>query len=409
MVSVLAALMFWLAQATGPQADPGAEGRKALEAGQYDQAAQWFEKAFAADPKDYAAAFHLALAQTMLGRDAEAIAGYKKVLELKPDLYEAELNLGILLLRGKQPAEALAYLEKAAGAKPNEFRPRLYVADAQLAQGEWAKAEESYKAALALNGKSGPAELGLAKAEAQQNRLEEAEAHYRKAAELDAALKPGLLELAQFEEKAGRTNEAIALYQQFPDNAGARERVGELLAQAGRPAEAIPNLEWAVQHSPTAANRLALAQAYVKNKQPEKALPLLEQAAAAEPKNLDLKMAYGRELRDQRKFAQAARQFSEVAQAKPDSLEAWNELSAMLMSLEQYPQALAVLDHIRSMGGEKAGHMYLRALILDRTRDRKGAIAAYQQFLAASQGKNPNEEFKARQRIHILELDLRKH
>jgi tetratricopeptide (TPR) repeat protein len=403
----LAVLAVCLAQAAAP-ADPAAEGRKALEAEKYDVAAEWLEKAVQTDPKDYAAQFHLALANTMLGRNAEAIAGYRKVLELKPDLYEAELNLGMVLLRTRQPREAAPYLEKAAAGKPKEFRPRLYLGDAQFDSGEWAKAEESYKAALGLDGKSGAAELGLGRAQARQSRLDEAEAHYRRAIELDASLKPSLLELAEMCEKAGSAPQAIAIYGQFPDNAGARERLGQLLVEAGRPAEAIPHLEWAVRNSPTAANRLALAQAYRKNKQPEKELPLLEQAVAAEPNDADLRLGYGRELRDQRRFADAARQFSLVAQAKPDSVEAWNELAAMLVQLENYPQALAVLDHIRAMGAEAAGHLYLRAIMLDRTRDRKGAIESYRKFLAASQGKNPNEEFKARQRIHILELDLGK-
>ena len=51
-----------------------------------------FAKAVAADPKDYAAHFNLALSYTMLKRDADGLAEYKKVLEMKPGLYEAELN-----------------------------------------------------------------------------------------------------------------------------------------------------------------------------------------------------------------------------------------------------------------------------------------------------------------------------
>lgn len=402
-----AVLAVCLAQAA-PPADPVTEGRKALEAAQYQAAAEWFDKAVQADPNDYAARFHLALAETMLGKNAEAIAGYKRVLELKPDLYEAELNLGMVLLRVNQPAEAAPYLEKAAAGKPKEPRPRLYLADAQLANGEFAKAEESYHAVAELDPKSAAAELGQGKAEARQNRLEEAEPHYRRAVELDASFKPSLLELAGLYETAGRAPQAIAIYQQFPDNPGAREHLGQLLVEAGQPAEAIPHLEWAVEHSPTAANRLALAQAYRKNKQPEKELPLLEQALAADPRDLDLRLAYGRELRDQRKFAEAARQFATVVEARPDSVPALNELAAMLVSLENYPQALGVLDRIRALGAEQAGHLYLRAIVLDRTHDRKGSLESYRKFLAVSQGKHPDDEFKARQRIHILELELGK-
>src|SRR5690349_12718610 len=121
--------------------DYNEEGRKALEAQKYEEAAQDFTKAISADAKDYTAHFHLALAQSMLKKDAEAIAEYRKVLELKPDLYEAQLNLGILLLRDKQAEAAIPLLQQAAGKKPAEYRPRFYLAEALLAAGDTARAE----------------------------------------------------------------------------------------------------------------------------------------------------------------------------------------------------------------------------------------------------------------------------
>src|SRR5271169_2350821 len=102
MLAPVALLLFLQA------ADPGAEGMKALEAQKYDQAAELFGKAVAADPKDYAAHFHLALSYSMLKRDPEAVTEYKKVLDLKPGLYEAELNLGILLIRDRQAGDAVS-------------------------------------------------------------------------------------------------------------------------------------------------------------------------------------------------------------------------------------------------------------------------------------------------------------
>ena len=98
-------------------ADFQADGIKALDAKQYDAAVGLFTKAVAADPKDYAAHFHLALAYSLLGKDAEAIAQYKSTLELKPELYEAELNIGICLLRVKDAASAIPYLKNATGAE----------------------------------------------------------------------------------------------------------------------------------------------------------------------------------------------------------------------------------------------------------------------------------------------------
>src|SRR5690242_8592974 len=113
--------------------DYQAEGLKALEAKQYGQAAQLFAQAVQADPNDYAAHFHLALAYSLLSKDSEAIPEYQKTLDLKPGLYQAELNLGMLLVRQKRDAEAVPHLNAAAQAKPTEFRPQWLLAEALLA------------------------------------------------------------------------------------------------------------------------------------------------------------------------------------------------------------------------------------------------------------------------------------
>src|SRR3989441_11734649 len=109
-----------------------AEGMKALEDRKYQEAADLFAKAVAADPADYAVNFQLALSYSLLGKPAEAIPVYRKVLELKPGLYEGELNLGILLVGQKQASEAGAYLQGEGEKKPREYRPRIYLADALL-------------------------------------------------------------------------------------------------------------------------------------------------------------------------------------------------------------------------------------------------------------------------------------
>src|SRR5579872_1632659 len=142
--------------------DFSTEGMKALENRNYREAADLFGKAVAADPKDYAANFHLALSYSLLGKSAEAIRVYKKVLELKPGLYEAELNLGILLAGQKPANEAIPYLQRAVDKKPKEYRPRFYLGKALLESGDFAKAEESYKLAAELDPKSAAAQLGWA-------------------------------------------------------------------------------------------------------------------------------------------------------------------------------------------------------------------------------------------------------
>ena len=382
------------------------QGMKALDENRYAAAVDSFTQAIAADPKDYSLHFNLALAYSLLGRNANAIPEYKKTLELKPDLYQAELNLGISLLREKQPAEAVTYLTPAVAQNAKEYRANYYLATALLGTGDFPKAEQSYTAALVLDPKAPDAELGLAHALAGENKLEEAAPHFKKAAELNAGYRDDLLELAGMYEKANQPEQAISIYQQFPDNPGAQERLGDLLLKGGKPADAIPRLEAAVAKSPTEANRAALAEAYLKNKEPGKAQPVVEQILAADPENFEIRMLHGRLIRDQRKFPEAAAEFERATKLKPDSPQAWSELAGVLVMADNYPPALAALDHIAALKAEKPGHLFLRAIILDKTRDLKPALASYQRFPEMSHGESPDQEWQARQRIKTLEREI---
>ncbi len=384
------------------------EGLKALEADKYDAALEAFTKAVAQDSQDYAAHFQRGLALSLLNRDAEAVTEYAKTLELQPGLYQAELNLGILLSRDEKYADAIPHLKAAAQQKPNEFRPAYSLGRALAGAKDFAAAQMELERALTLDPKSADAEYALAGALLQQGKLNDARPHYLKAAELSPQYASAIAELgAKYEEKK-QFDQAIEIYQRFAGNPAAEERMGVLLYAQGKPAEAQTHLEAAVAKSPSAANQLALAQVYAALKQPAKAEPLAAKAVESSPRDFELRMFYGRLQRDQRKFEPAGTQFLTAAQLSPQSVEAWSELAGVLVLLEQYPQALAALDRVRNLKAEAAGHFFLRGMVLDHLHQPKDAIESYNQFLAMSQGKNPDQEFQARQRVKTLELEVKR-
>jgi Tfp pilus assembly protein PilF len=390
------------------QTDFSAEGMKALEANKLDAAAEAFTKAIAQDPNDYGAHFNLALTYSLSKQDAKAISEYRKTLELKPGLYQAQLNLGILLLRSPQPADAIPFLEAAVEQKPKELQPNFNLASAYMAAGQPAQAEKTYLAVLEIKADNALAELGLARALMAQNRLEDAAAHFRKAGGIDPRYREALLEVAAAYDKAKQPELAIPIYEQFPGNAVAQARAGELLVETKKFADAIPRLEKAVAEAPTTANRMELATAYKMNQEPAKQLDQLLKAVASAPKDYDLRMSYGRTLRDQHKMVPASEQFLAAAQIKPDSIEAWNELAAALINSENYAQGLAALDRVKALGKETPGDLFYRAISLDKLRQLKPALAAYQAFLAADNGAHPDQEFQARQRARIINVELSK-
>ena len=399
----LFALLFLAAHLAAVSAsDPQLAGLQALDHRDYAQAEQIFSKLAEADPKDYSALFNLALAETGLKKESEAAEHYKQVLALKPGLYEAELNLGILDVHNQRPADAIPLLRDAAKQKTNQARPQRYLGDALLQSGDLDGAAAAFRVALALDPKLATAELGLGQTLLRQGKAEEALPHYRQAAELDPNLKSYLLETAGALSKANHAADAIALLKEFPGDVGAREELGRLYLAANRPADAVPEFQAAVAMSPTPANQLGLATAYLRNNQPDAAAPILERALASNPKDYDLRMAVGRIQRDKHDYAAAANQFTAAARLKPDSVEAWNEAATAFVLSQQYPQALAALDQVHNLNADSPGDLYYRAIILDKLHQVKPALASYQKFLAMSQGKFPDQEFIARQRSKIL-------
>lgn len=408
---MLALLSFAILLLGGGQGDPQtaglqSAGLQALDRQDYQQAQQIFSKLAAADPRDYSALFNLALAETGLNEADAATEHYKQVLALKPGLYEAELNLGILYLRAHKAADATPLVRDAAKQKPQQARPERYLGDSLLETGDLAGAEEAFRAALSIDPKMAAAELGLGQSLAREGKLDEAMPHYRQAAALDANLKSYELELAIAFSKAHRADGAIALLKDFPNDPGAREEAGRLYLESNRPTDAVEEFKAAAELSPTPANQLALATAYLKNKQPELAAPILEKALAQNPNDYDLRMAIGRIHRDKREFPAAANEFLTAAKIRPDSVEALNEAVSVLVLADLYPQALATLDKIHSLNADSAGDYYYRAMILDKLHQIKPALASYQRFLAMAQGKYPDQEFIARQRSRILEREV---
>ena len=95
--------------------------------------------------------------------------------------------------------------------------------------------------------RSAAAQSGLARTLLKESKLTEAAEHFRAASSLDPQYKEGLLELAAQYEKSNMAPDAIAIYREFPENAAAKERLGQLLIENGNFSAAIPGLESAVK------------------------------------------------------------------------------------------------------------------------------------------------------------------
>lgn len=387
-------------------ADRQTQGLQALDHHDYQTAETIFSQLAASDPKDYSALFNLALAEVGLKKDTEAEAHFQQTLVLRPGLYQAELNLGILYLRDNKAADAVPLLQDVVKQKPEMGKTHLFLAQALQAQSKWPESQTEFEAALQHDPKDAKAELGLAEALLHQGKLDESRPHFERAATMDPSLKSFLLELAVALVDQNRAADAIPILEQFPNDPGAREKLGQIYLSSKQPEKAASQFEAAAQLSPTIANRVALATAYMRSNQQAKALPLLEDALAKSPNDWDLQMTVGRIYRDERQYVEAAKYFAGATKLKPDGAEGWSELAGVLTLLKQYPQALAALDRLRELNAEKPGHIFLRAIILDNLRQLKPALASYQKFLEVDDGQHSDQDFQSQGRIKAIEHEL---
>jgi tetratricopeptide (TPR) repeat protein len=383
-------------------------GVKALESNRFPEAAEHLTRATQLAPDDIASRFYLATALAQSGREQDAIPQYERLIELQPDVVEIRLNYGHLLNGLKDFADAAEQYKHASRLKPDDPEILVMAGYAELSAGQMEDAATHLEAALKLKPDDLEAQYGLAQAAMAKGDLERAESLFRKVAQRDAKYADSLLGVADAYHQAGNLQKAAALYGEFPQNAEAAKRAGALLVELGQAEGALAALQAAVDKEPSFANRRNLASAYLRASKPLEATKVLQAAVEAEPNNPEAHLALGRVLRDARRFPEAASCFIAALQLDDSNTNAWSEYAGVALLAGDAQAVLDAIGQIEKRGKLLPGHHYMRAIVLDRFQNHEMALQEYERFLTLSQGQNPDEEFKARQRVRLLSKKRRR-
>lgn len=391
-----------------PDALQEAEGL--LEKQQYAEAEEKLLAQTSSQAKNPQFWFDLGFAQSHQGKTHDAIAAYRKAAELAPDWFEANLNLGVDLARSGDSAAAAIVLKHAVELKPasggQQTLERAWVSLAQALE------ESDLKGAAAAYDKAGelnPADSDLAARAGsllqKSGDLAGAEQHYRKAAEAGNA--GGMAQLIDLLIAQKRFADADAWLHKYaaqnPQNAAARAQLGRLLAAEGKTADAIAMLQPLSGPAASPAINRTLAELYLDNKQYAEATPLLEQALEKIRNDPHLHLDLGIALLHQLKYAEAEAELIKAVQLKPGLTEAYLELAYAAQQNKHYELAIRALDARAKLQPETAGTYWIRAVSYDSLGAFKPAAENYKLFLAASGGKSPDEEFKAKHRLKAIE------
>ncbi len=430
---------FAFAQAPDPllqQAD------RAMQNGDFAAASQALETYLAKNPSDYRAEFNLALACSLTGRRADAITHYKNVLAREPELLPAHLNVGMLLFDDGHPEEAEAHLSAVVEKDPENVTADFYLASALAALKKVPEASAAYERVLKKKPEDVRAQFAYAKLLEDSNPAL-AEEHLRRVIALDPAQDEASFHLAAVLEARAAGNadalrEPIELFRNYlekhSDRVDVRVRLGEIFLAQKQYAAAAEQFEKARaggdRSLPVAKS---LLNAYLNEddaarsekqksipefapdsvaksatKFNEKAVALVRELLSQDPRNAELHLLQGRLHMEKREYREAAGEFRQATALQPQSPDGYRNLASALFLLREYEGTVVALEKISQMNQDNAGTYFVRAISLDKLSLRKPALENYQKFLAADGGKNPDQEFQARQRSRIIQLEIKK-
>jgi tetratricopeptide (TPR) repeat protein len=146
-----------------------------------------------------------------------------------------------------------------------------------------------------------------------------------------------------------------------------------------------------------------LADLYASSGNYDKAGIMYQSLLGANAKDPELRDDLGKALLKQRKFPEAQQEFTLAVQLKPDFGAAWGDLAVAADENKNYELAIKAVDERAKFLPEIPISYFLRATAYDHLRDRKRAILNYHDFLNVANGKFPDQEWQARQRLKAIE------
>jgi predicted Zn-dependent protease len=402
----------------GPKAPAMQAANDALAANDWAKAVKLLKPLADADPKNAQVLYDLGSAQDALDQPGPAEESYRSAILDAGGYLEPRLALGLLLARQGKMEEGRAELYAAASIEKGDklLRARALRAMARIDQKTRpTDARDELLAALAISPETPDDTLMTAElAESAGGGSQAAEAAYKRLLVERPGDPDATASLAHLLMKQKRYDEAEALLTKgltaHAGDVGMSIQLAEVYVAEDKTAQALPlveNLHTANPQEPGVTH--LLAELYVQGRNYARAEPLLAALVAQHPQDGALVDLDAEALLHQHQTVAAERLLTRIV-AEPalfSSTEDWGQAAADLAfaaSENNKPQVvLQVIQNRAKVLPPGTPILFLSAISEDKLHHVKNAIEAYKNFLAASNGANPNEEFEARHRLIALD------
>jgi len=392
--------------------DPLTQAETAIDAKDFARARSLLDTYLSAHASDARALFDRGYVEDAQGHDETAATYYQKAIAADPKQFESRLALGLILARQGKHEAAHDQLETASKLEPNPQNPaakaQTYRALAELdrtsnpdaARQELLQAlsiSPETQADLLLTGEIAEAEDDEVSAETAYRRLlnEQPES---------SAATAGLAHVLIAQKKYADAEPLIkAALVRDPDDPALNTQLAIVLNAEDKQNEAVSVLEklHAMQPDDAFISNM-LADAYTQTGAADKADPLYVQLLKAKPDDPLLLTDRGENLIRQQRYVEAVPVLQKSLSLKPDNGDAWSSLAFAASKTHQYQLTLDSLSARSKYLEETPATYFLWATAYDNLHDTKEAADYYHKFLAASNGRFPDQEWQAKHRLITL-------
>ena len=364
----------------------------AYDAGKLVEAEQLCQQIINAKPDHFDALHLLAVVQSGLGKQDQALASYDRALTVRPDYAEALYNRGVSLHELKRYEEALASYDRALNVRPDLAEALSNRGNTLQELKRYEEALASYDRALTVRPDYADALFNRGNTLKEMKRYEEALASYDRALTVRADYVKALSNRGVTLHELRRFEEALASYDRAltvrPDYAEALLNRGITLQQLKRFEEALASYDHAL------AVRSDYAEALLKRgntlhelKRYREALVSYDRALTV---RLDAEAHYnrGNTLRELRRFEEALASYDRALTVRPDYAEALSNRGITLQELKRYEEALASYDHALAVRPDLAAALSNRGYTLQELKRFEEALASYESALVVKPDQN---------------------
>ena len=361
------------------------------------QATREFVAAADLMPQDVAVQLEACQALLGAGKYEDAKIRADQALALDPRSVQAEILKGTALAGLKNLDAAVKEIQAAIALDPAQGTSYAALGAFELARGNHSEAEAAFKRAVDLDPTSAAARLSLAKFYWIAHQLPEAEQVLKDALSLDAtnvAANQAMAALFLATNRAPGAERYLLAVAKATNATADKLALADYYIRLSRPDDARTVLYAAMASDAASfvAIKLRLASMAVSAHQTSQAQTLVGEALAREPKNVDALVAKARLLIDARKYDDALATLGAAANVDARALRVQLALADVRAARHEWDQAIAALNAaLADNPGSVDAHIKLSAAYLGKgNRDR--AIQSAQDALDIERD-NPQAQF----------------